>query len=188
MFKSISYITAMMFLLTGLTVSADADMKIIGRRAFLRNEKNAALKVIVQSDQTDLPAMEITGSVAGQPIKNVKIPPLSKGSNTEIRIPVETRLTVGKYPIELTLNGKGTAPQKVTDRLLISPRLPDRMPVLIWGMGTFHHQDLQEEGFTHAVSEYWRSSKFESHPHLDQMLLDGFRGLDSHANARKLLK
>ncbi|MBR4666736.1 MAG: hypothetical protein IKO93_22905, partial [Lentisphaeria bacterium] len=105
-----------------------------------------------------------------------------------ILIPVETRRAVGKYPIELTLNGKGIAQQTVKDQLLISPRLTDRMPVLIWGMGTFHHQDLQEEGFTHALSEYWRSSRFESHPHLDQMLFDGFRGLDSYASARKLLK
>ena len=187
MFKTIWGIITL-FLLTGMTVSADAGMKIIGRRAFLRNEKDAELKVIVQADQTDLPAMEIAGSVAGQPIKNVKTPPLAKGAKTEIRIPVETRLTVGKYPIELTLNGEGLDSQKVKDQLLISPRLPDRMPVLIWGMGTFLHQDLQEEGFTHAVSEYWRSSKFESHPYLDQMLFYGFRGLDSHANARKLLK
>ena len=188
MFKTFFSRAGVLVLLAGISATADGGMKIIGRRAFLRNEKNAALKVIVQADKTDLPAMEIVGSAAGMPIKTIKTPPLAKGAKTMVFIPIETRLSVGKYPVELTLRGTGPIqPQEVKDRLLISPRLPDRMPVLIWGMSTYHHQDLQEEGFTHAVSEYWKSSKFESHPYLDQMLFDGFRAMDSHANARKLL-
>ena len=188
MFKTFFSRTAALVLLAGISATADADMKIIGRRAFLRDEKDAVLKVIVQANKTDLPSMEIIGFVADQPIKSIKTPPLAKGARTEILIPVETKLTVGKYPIELTLRGNGSDLQKVKDQLLISPRLPDQMPVLIWGMGTYHHQDLQEEGFTHAISEYWKSRKFENYPYLDEMLFDGFRGLDSHANARKLLK
>ena len=189
MFKTFFSRTAFLLVLAGISATADAGMRIIGRRAFLHNEKNAVLKVIVEADKTDLPAMEIIGSAAGMPIKSIKTPALAKGAKKVILIPVETRLSVGKYPIELTLKDKGSDRQKVKDLLLISPRLPDQMPVLIWGISTYHHQDLQEEGFTHAVSEYWKSSKFESHhPYLDQMLFDGFRAMDSHANARKLLK
>jgi len=188
MFKTFFSRAAALLLLAGISATADAGMKIIGRRAFLRNEKDAVLKVIVQADKNDLPSMEIVGSVADRPIENIKTPPLAKGAKKEFLIPVETRLTVGKYPIELTLRGNGSDQQKVTDQMLISPRLPDQMPVLIWGMGTYHHQDLQEEGFTHAISEYWKSRKFENYPYLDEMLFDGFRGLDSRANARKLLK
>ena len=188
MFKTFFSRAALLLVLAGISATADAGMRIIGRRAFLRNEKNAVLKVIVEADKTDLPAMEIIGSAAGMPIKSIKTPALAKGAKKVILIPVETRLTVGKYPIELSLKDKGSDRQKVKDQLLISPRLPDQMPVLIWGMGTYHHQDLQEEGFTHAVSEYWRARRFESYPYLDQMLFDGFRAMDSHANARKLLK
>ena len=78
MFKTFFSRAAALLLLAGISATADAGMKIIGRRAFLRNEKDAVLKVIVQADQADLPAMEIVGSVAGQPIESIKTPPLSK--------------------------------------------------------------------------------------------------------------
>ena len=117
MFKTFFSRAAFLLVLAGISATADAGMRIIGRRAFLRNEKNAVLKVIVEADKTNLPPMEIIGSAAGMPIKSIKTPALAKGAKKVILIPVETRLTVGKYPIELTLKDKDSDLQKVKDLL-----------------------------------------------------------------------
>ena len=93
MFKTFFSRAAALLLLAGISATADAGMQIIGRRAFLRNEKDAVLKVIVQADKNDLPSMEIVGTVADRPIENIKTPPLAKGAKKEFLIPVETRLT-----------------------------------------------------------------------------------------------
>jgi len=191
MFKSIYSGSAALFLLAGMAAAADADMKIIGRKAFVRNEEDAVLKVVVQAKGKDaLPALEMTGKLADRPIETIKVAPLAGGTKTEIQIPVETRLTVGRYPVELTLSGKGLkSPGKLKTEIMIAPLLPDQMPVISWGYGSFHHRDIQKIGYTHGVSAYWKTPRsFESSPYLDGMLYDGFRGLDSEATARTLLK
>ena len=187
MFKSICSGTAALLLLAGSVLAADADMKIIGRRAFIRDEKDAVLKVVVKAPEKQaLPSLEMTGSLAGRPLEAIKIAPLEAGARTEVRIPVETRLTVGRYPVELTLTGEGLdQPGKLKAEMLIAPHKPDQMPVLAWGMGSFLYQDLQEVGFTHGLSEWWRTKDYrESSPFLDGMLFDGFYGMDNKATAR----
>ena len=191
MFKSICCASAALLLLAGSAAAADAGMKIVGRKAFVRDEKDAVLKVVVQAPEKQaLPAMEMTGTLADRPIETIKIAPLEAGAKAELRIPVETRLTVGKYPVVLTLTGEGLDhPGKLKAELLIAPRLPDQMPVVSWGYDLFHHKDLQEVGYTHSVSEYWKTRDFAaSSPYLDEMLFDGFRGLDNKATARAFLK
>ena len=182
MFKSICSGTAALLLLAGMTASAADNMKIIGRKAFVRDEKNGSLKVIVQANKNAaLPASEIAGTLAGRPIESIKIASLAAGEKKEIRIPVETHLAVGKYPIELTLSGKELKTEKLKAELLIGPRRPDQMIVLCCGYIPIPHKVIQDMGFTHGTGFWWHTHKFESNPYFDEMLFDGFGGIDKYS-------
>lgn len=179
------YISGILFAaLQGLLLcAAEADLSISSRKAFVRNEQNAFLKVSVKAVKGDLSNLELTGTVAGFPIDPRKADKLGSGETKEFCIPVETRLNVGKYPIDLTLKSEGLEkPAKTTGQLLIGPELHDRMPVLCWGYFPFHHRAIQELGFTHAVQHWWRSASY-----CDEMLFDGVRGAVHYTFLKKNL-
>lgn len=159
-----------------LLFAAEAHLDLPGRKAFVRNEKNAFLKVSVQAGEGVLSDLELSGMIAGFPVRMQKADKLAAGQKHEFRIPVETRLSTGKYPAVFTLKAaelKKTV--KHSSQILIGPELHDRMPVLCWGYYPFHHHSIQELGFTHASQNWWRSRAY-----CDEMLFDGFRAMDSY--------
>ena len=172
---------------SGWLSAMEARLELVGRKAFVRNEKNAFLKVSVTAVKGDLSGLELSGTIAGFPVQPQKAARLASGKKLEFRIPVETRLSVGKYPAVLTLTGKDLSnPAKRSLQILIGPELHDRMPVLCWGYYPFHHRDIQKLGFTHATQNWWRSKAY-----CDEMLFDGFRAMDrypffSHNPLKKL--
>ena len=172
------YAVLCIFILGGsLLFAAEALLELPGRKAFVRNEKNAFLTVSVKAVKGDLSDLELSGTIAGNPFRTLKADKLASGQKHEFRIPMETRLSVGKYPAELTLKGKELEkPAKKSLQILIGPELHDRMTVLCWGYYPFHHRTIQELGFTHATQNWWRSTAY-----CDEMLFDGFRGLDGYS-------
>ena len=165
-------------LVSGILLSAaEAHLELRGRKAFVFNEKDAFLKVSVTAEKGDFSNMELTGTIAALPIQTlIKAEGLASGNQFEFRVPVETRLSVGKYPISLTLkSAELEKPVQITDQILIGPELHDRMRIICGGYYPFHHHDIQKLGFTDAMQNWWRSLKY-----CDEMLFDGFRAMDSY--------
>ena len=141
-------------LVSGILLSAaEAHLELRGRKAFIFNEKDAFLKVSVTAEKGDFSNMELTGTIAALPIQTlIKAEGLASGNQFEFRVPVETRLSVGKYPISLTLkSAELEKPVQITDQILIGPELHDRMRIICGGYYPFHHHDIQKLGFTDAM-------------------------------------
>ena len=112
-----SFYTGMGIFLVFLLSAAEARLELPGRKAFMRNEKNAFLKVSVKAVKGDLSNLELSGTIAGFPVKPLKTDRVASGQKHEFRVPVETRLSVGKYPINLTLKSAGQKkPAGIADR------------------------------------------------------------------------
>ena len=73
----------------GLLSAAEARLELPGRKAFVRNEKNAFLKVAVKAVKGDLSGLELSGTIAGFPVKTLKTDQLESGKKHEFRVPVE---------------------------------------------------------------------------------------------------
>ena len=161
----------------------DAVLKPAGRLAFVRNEKNAVLKVCVRKEGKGSGELELTGTVAGIPVERKIIRPAS-GEEQIVELPVETRLSVGKYPVLLTLKGEGEEKESLlaTD-IWIGPELHDRMPILIWHYYPFDHKPFQEIGFTHGIQNWWRQPAYR-----DRLIAEGFRGMDMFTAASVMKK
>lgn len=173
------------FLVSSVISAAEARLELPGRKAFVRNEKKAFLKVAVMAVKGDLSGLELSGTIAGFPVQMQEMGQLASGKKELFLVPVETRLSVGKYPIDLTLKSEGQEkPARISAQLLIGPELHDRMMVLCSLYYPFHHKAIQEVGFTHASQNYWRSPEY-----CDEMLFDGFRAVERYPFlSRKELK
>ena len=125
------FYTGMGIGLAFLLSAAEAHLDLPARKAFVRNEKNAFLKVSVQAGEKVLSDLELSGTIAGFPVRTQKADKLASGQKHEFRIPVETRLSTGKYPAVFTLKAAELKkPVKHSSQILIGPELHDRMPVL----------------------------------------------------------
>lgn len=163
------------FLGSSLLSASGIRWKLQGRKAFIRNEKNAFLKILVEAPGKELSRLELSGSLAGFPIKVLKKEKLAAKEKFLFHIPVETRLSVGKYPIRLTVKGKELkTPVKISAEMMIGPEIHDRMMVLC-DCSPFLYPTMQELGFTHAALNWWRSDDY-----CDKMLFAGFRGVDRY--------
>ena len=178
MYKSIC--STILFALAVLSLSAaSAKVEIPGRKAFLRNEKNAVMSVRIQAQNGDLADLTLTLDAPCQTKKLFRVAKVASGKYAVIRIPIETRLTAGTYPMTVTVKGKNLAKEvTLKGKLLIGKELHDQMVVLCWGYYPWHHRDIQKLGFTHATQNWFRSQAYR-----DEMLLDGFRGLFSYGKA-----
>jgi len=163
-----------LFLCASVLCGATASLESVGRKAFLHNEKSGLLKVSVKAENGNLSELRLSGTIAGVPVQGESLKLLKSGNKAVLTVPVETRLSVGKYTAELELTAKGLDnPVKFTSDVFIAPELHDRMPVLIWGYYPLDHRIFQEIGFTHAQQNWWRNLTYT-----DRMLCDGFRGMN----------
>ena len=108
MYKSICTATAFV-LLSSLLSAATAQLEIPGRKAFVRNEKNAVMSVQVEAKGGNLSDVELTLTAPCQSKKVYRIAKIESGKKAIVKIPVETRLTAGSYPMTITARGKGLA-------------------------------------------------------------------------------
>lgn len=153
--------------------AADAVLQAAGRLAFARNEKNAVLKIQVKAQGGDLSDLRLRAVIEGLPCGECSANALKSGDSAVLEIPLETRLSKGKYTAELILNAKGLErPVTFGQTVFIGPELHDCMPVLIWGYWPIDHKEFQNIGFTHAQSNFWRNRDYT-----DRMMFEGFRGM-----------
>jgi hypothetical protein len=131
-----------------------------GRRAFLRGEKNAVLKVEVSNNgaaDLDNVTLKISGEGASVS-KNWKT--LTKGAKQIVDVPIFTLLRAGEYSqlAEVQANGAAKAQQKFS--FFIAARTPDRLPVELWGFVDkpyITHQMLRGNGITRVFDLYGMS-------------------------------
>ena len=177
--------------ITGMLCSGDISIKPEGRQSFLRNEAGAALFLkVVNSGTGMLEKLQISGKTGSFPAKTVRHRELKAGESVLLGLPVETRLSPGKYQLDLDITAEkaGTAVvSKAAVDYRIGPLHHDTMPVVMWG-GSGNYKSYQEIGFTHLTSpgstrqavlgmkDWVNRNRMKA---LDNMLADGFRSVDS---------
>ncbi len=148
---------------TGSTPSASATLEIKlapGRRAFLRGEKNAILKLeVLNAGKADL--KKIALKIKGEGVAISKDwGALQKGEKQIVEIPIPTLLRAGEYSplVEVQADGAATAQQKFSFH--IAARTPDRLPIELWGFVDkpyITHDMLRDNGITRVFDLYGMS-------------------------------
>lgn len=111
-------------------------------------------------------SLEITWSDGG-PATTLALPELAPGAAHAAAVPVDTSLRPGDYTLRARLVLTEPKPL-VTSRevdFIIAPRLPERLPVIMWGAGGEEIPRLKDLGFTHFIGmsalagEIWKEKK-----------------------------
>ena len=131
-----------------------------GRKVFLRMEPDAALTIRIKGlKRTPVTGASASISSPGNPSNVVVLPQLPRGKTHEITTPIDTSLRPGDYTIELRLSIDGEDGWHGNESFpfTIVPRpLPNRMPVLMWGLNSSisimkEMERVKELGFTHML-------------------------------------
>ena len=122
------------------------------RRAFVRMEPEVRTRVVVRNP-TSRSVERVVAEVSwnGRSL-SLALGDLEPGGHGTVMIDVDTSLRPGDYELEAAARGRsaGVEVSADTSRLLvITPRQPPRMPVLMWGGGD--SETLSDIGFTHRL-------------------------------------
>ncbi len=164
-----------------------------GRLAFLRNESNARLHIrLHNSDDKVLSIKKICLQYDGRTVE-IKDKAIAADDTLDVGVPIETRLKVGKYPIEVTVDylcdGRECR-QRLTEELLLSPIRHDRLPVIMMSYRSgFPEERLTDIGFNIGcrggfTAPYLRGvpraneASMREISNLDRMLFLGFDAMD----------
>ncbi|MBO5941029.1 MAG: hypothetical protein J6R18_07540 [Kiritimatiellae bacterium] len=161
------------------------SVRIDGRAAFVRGEKNAEIKIAIDNSvkgNVDDVRMRIEQFVEGGRILDTGrfVGAIANGGSKVVACPVETRIRTGWNPLRITLTGVLASGEKFSCvrvfRLGVGPRPDDRMTVLMWGYNA-PESVLADYGFTHGL-KYLHSG----YPHdrqsthrFDSALVEGIR-------------
>lgn len=176
---------------TALRQTEKVSFRFRGRRAFFRNEKNAALRCEMTTKGL-LKNLSVQVRIKGVRTRTHRFPQMDRQKNGSIRIPLETCLMTGSYVAEFlfryTLNGKKVS-CKIQEKIRIAPRENrEGMPVILWGYNGIdreQYRNYQKIGFTVGMNYSSpcriaiNSSRFEQDVekymrHYDDVLCDGF--------------
>lgn len=167
--------------MTAIAMEMEMEMAVPGRRAFIRNEKNAILEVCLKNNgKAELDGIKLGGSINGAPVVSQALGRLTHNGKLTGSIPVETHLMPGTYPcnlkVEYSLNGK---PHEKTLELafMIGTEEHDRMPVISWGSPT-DFSPFQQLGFTHALSWGYAHVYVRKRPNPEFLIEGHYRALD----------
>jgi hypothetical protein len=164
-----------------------------GRRVWQRMEKAAPVRVVC----TNLRREPLSGAALtldwsdGGGSKTIPLPDLAPGAEHVADFPVDTALRPGDYRFRARLDL--TKPQTLTTSretgFTLVARLPERMPVIMWGAGGEEIPRLKDLGFTHFIGmsalagEIWKEKKpvppgdatylARNRQYLDQALTNG---------------
>ncbi len=124
-----------------------------GRTVFERLEKDAAVEVVISNDTVrPLPSCRVRVELAGRSQEEA-VPELAAGAAHRLRVPVDTGLKPGQYPLRvalLGLPGEGAPGHEAgVDIRILARRPPGRFPVVMWGSGDLER--LEYVGFTHHI-------------------------------------
>jgi hypothetical protein len=128
-----------------------------GRKAFLRGEKNAVLKLEV-SNNGAVPLKKVTLKISAP---NLNLPQqwevLEQGTKRILDIPLPTLLRAGEYSGRAEVQAEGGLKTQQEFSFTIANRLPDRLPVMLWGSVDtpyITHDKLRANGFTRVFDLY----------------------------------
>ena len=131
--------------------------------SFLRMGEGAALKAsLSNSTGSIVDGAKISITVPGTPTKTEPLPKLALDGRHPLNVPVDTKLRPGKYQATIAVELPNWAGKKepyvstTTIPFSIVARQPDRMPVIMWGLGgtdtvVKEIPRLKEIGFTHCL-------------------------------------
>lgn len=165
-------------------------LSLAGRAAFVRSESGATLNLqIANLSQAELSevALQVTHAGADSPLLTpvrMNLGALPAGGRQTLSLPVETRLTPGRYPLEISVSARtpdGETSQTSQFHLSIGPQLPpDSMPVLMWGGGS-PVETVREHGFTHDLGGFAAQVLYSTN--LDDTALAIQNSLDEYVTA-----
>lgn len=165
-----------------------------GRRAFIRNEKNANLKLNLFNDGSpEISNIVVSGLIDGKKIKDMTCGSLVGNGKVAFELPIETRLTPGKRPCKFKVDYQKedrSYSKELAFDYMIAPLVGDRMPIVMFGAINNPYGLFHQWGFTHGL-RYMYSGSFtrqlknryellnEMYRQFDSMLMDGFRAVDN---------
>lgn len=162
-----------------------------GRTAFFRMEKAQVALTVSNDSAMTMRQIQATVALPGYE-KMLSLQDLAPDQQVAFAVPVDTTLRPDAYELRVavTARAQGGAAQraeKVIPIHIVPRRLPDRMPVLMWGNGDIEH--LKAIGFTHdfiSLADYQRiwdagqptssinpGAQAEIYAHLDRYLVEG---------------
>jgi hypothetical protein len=130
------------------------------RRAYLRMAQAPPLRIAVTNfSRAPLAGAQARVSLSGFGEVQTALPELAPGAAAEVEYPLDTRLKPDTYQLRVAAEIPGTEPytSRQTFDITIVPRpLPERMPVLMWGIGSPSEVEkeiprLKRIGFTHCL-------------------------------------
>lgn len=139
------------------------------RRVWQRMEEEPPISVACTNLQREPLAgasLELAWSDGGG-TRTIALPQLAPGEVHASSFPVDTSLRPGAYTLRARLVLAGPEPRSTTREadFAIAARLPERMPVVMWGAGGDEIPRLKDLGFTHFIGmqalagDIWREKK-----------------------------
>jgi len=124
------------------------------RTSYVRMEKGRLLRFdLVNLERSPVKGGRAWISVDGLNPKEIALPELQPGKTHVIEYPLDTGLRPGRYHVKARISIPGGAQYESEESfpIVIAPRRPPRMPVVMWGAGLKEIPRLKELGFTHAI-------------------------------------
>lgn len=136
------------YLTGGLLASASA-----GRTVFYRMEKDVSVSLSLSND-TPAPLRDGTVRIEfGGVQQTLNLPELGPNQEQTVPIAVDTSVKPGDYPLRVeataTADSRALSVSKEFPITIIPRRLPNQMPVVMWGGGDIER--LKQIGFTHQL-------------------------------------
>ncbi|MBP5300946.1 MAG: hypothetical protein J6Y80_06035 [Victivallales bacterium] len=165
-------------------------LAIPGRKAFVRGEKEAELRVAVHAIKALKPGAKLRISFEQFPqtvFETTIDQPLDAQAEKLVAVPIRPDFAVGKYDMTVKLEGTDSDGRPVAstqrDLLTIGPKLPqDDFPVILWSGGV-PQQTVLDHGMTHelhwfmhSLIRYGKESlQQQFNIHLDEAVATGLR-------------
>ncbi|QDT98758.1 LamG-like jellyroll fold domain-containing protein [Gimesia aquarii] len=129
--------------------------RISQRACFIRMEKNCTIAFQVTNLQKKLlPETTVTWLLNGEAQGTSALKNLQTGQPQEVLFPLNTSLRPDQYLLTAKLKTAGplnTSAEESFPIQIVSRKLPDQFPVIMWGAGISEIDRLKEIGFTHAA-------------------------------------
>lgn len=178
------------------------DLRIVSARQVLRRMETArAMEIIVTNLRREkMKAATLTLEIAGKEEAFI-VPDLAPGKSFNAKYAINTALKPDLYQMtaRFAVGGYQTV---LKAPFQIVPRLPTRMPVVMWGAGGEEIDRLKDIGFTHFIGlsaqagEMWKEKKImppgapeyieRNRRYLDQALANGLEAVASLSPASVL--
>ena len=139
--------------------SETVSLRVTGRTAFRRMERNAEIECSVRSNRKSVISsafLSISGE--GLPATRVNLPPLAADAAHPVRYAINTRRRPGEYRVRAQVedaDGHSLSSAEVFSVTLVPRPLPRRMPVVMWGavnlFDTKERERIERIGFTHSI-------------------------------------